>query len=172
MTDTNKRIVIKLTGELDANGETGNTKVIGQSLKGALSVDANSQVTVAMGGVPRTNYRYSIGRILSNVNYPTGGYLKLIWDGANTQSTIALLNGPFDLNMQDNLGVMNNTANGANGNIIFTSVNAGNSGVYTVILEIYKDPRDYDQGQIAKPQDFNYPGVTPHRPNPTNYPSV
>lgn len=168
MADTNKRTVIKFTGELDANSETANTKIIGKLLKGALSVDSNNLVTVAMGGVPRTNYRYSIGRILHTINYPSDGYLKIQWDGASP-STIALLSGYCDLNMQDNLGVMYNNANTPNGNVTFTSINAGNSGVYTVIMEIYKDPKDFDQGQIAKPQDFNVAGVTPPAQNKVFY---
>lgn len=160
MVDTNKRIVIKLTGELDTAGETANVKIIGRSIKGALANDANGMITVAAGGTPRVTYRYNIGRILATTNFPSGGYLKMAWDGA-VPATIALVSTAIDINMMDNLGIINNTANTPTGNITFTTVNAGNSGAYTVVLEIYKDPRDYDQGQIAKPQDFNVRGVTP-----------
>lgn len=160
LADTNKRCVLKLTGELDANGETSNTKIIGQAIKGALANDSNNLVTVAMGGTPRSNYRYTIGRIVYDVNLP--GYLKLSWDGANP-STIATLSGPGDLNIMDNLGAMNNTANVPNGNVTITTIGATTSSSYTLIIELYKNPADYDQGQTSiRKQDFNIPGVTPY----------
>ena len=161
LSDTNKRTVIKLTGELDANGETNNTKIIGAQLSGALAVDSNNMVTVAMGGTPRTTYRYGIGRIVYDINLPsTNAYVKLAWDGSQP-ATIACINDGFDLNMQDNLGLMNNNAGTPNGNITLTTVGVNSNSSYTIIIELYKNPLDYNQGQIQMPQDFNIRGVTP-----------
>lgn len=155
MSDTNKRFVIKLTGKLDANGESSNTKIIGRNITGALAVDANNMVLVANGGVPRSNYRYTIARIVYDINFPIPGYMELIWEGANTSSTLATISNQFDLNMQDNLGNITNTANGATGNIIFNSVGSATNSSYNIVLEIHKDLRDYNAGQIQRPQDFN-----------------
>lgn len=168
MADTNKRTVIKLTGELDATGEVANTKIIGQNLKGALAVDSNNLVTVAMGGAPRPTYRYNVGRIFYTINYPSDGYLKIQWDGG-TPSTMVLLTDAYDLNIMDNMGVIYNNATNPNGNITFTSVNSGNSGTYTILFEIYKNPLDFDQGQIRAPQDFNVAGVIPPAQNKVYY---
>lgn len=161
VSDSNKRTVIKLTGKLDANGEASNTKIIGRSLPGALAVDANNLVLVsAPGAVARSNYRYSVARIVGDVFVPNG-YVELLWDGANSQTSIWCLSQSGDYNMMDNLGVINNTANGANGNVIVNTAGAGANNSYSLFIEIHKDARDFNQGQIQMPQDFNVRGVTP-----------
>lgn len=154
MADTNTRTVIRFCGEVDAVGETANTKISGRMLKGALATDSNNRVLVASGGTPRTNYRYTIERIFYSTNFPSGGYLKLYWDGA-TPSTIALLNGTGDIDVLDNMGSINNTATTPNGNVGFTIVNPAANGFYNVILELRKDLKDYDAGQVEAPQAFN-----------------
>lgn len=162
MLDHNKRTVIKLTGEVDALGETANTKIIGRLLSGALANDSNGMVLVTSpGAIPRTTYRYGISRIFADINPQIpGGYLKIQWDGA-TPATVAVLGNACDLNIQDNLGLINNNALTPNGNITFTTVNFGANGSYNIIIELHKNPLDYNQGQIQRPQDFNIQGVTP-----------
>jgi hypothetical protein len=149
----NKREVVKLTGQIDANGEFGTTKIIGQNLSGALAVDSNNMVLVSACGMPRSSYRYSIARIIGDVFIPNG-YLNLLWDGANSQTSIMVLSASGDYNMQDNLGNIQNTANGFNGNIICQIAGSGANNSYTVWLELHKDPRDFNQGQVQRPQDF------------------
>lgn len=153
--DTNKRTVIKCVGILDGSGqESSNVKIQGQALRGALAVDANSAVTVAMGGVYRTNYRANVARIFGSVNIPSG-YLKIDYSGAPIANVYAGT-GNFDLNIQENMGTIGNPLAGATGNLLFTTVGAGTNNSYTVILDIHKNGLDYDQGQIAKPSDFNF----------------
>lgn len=159
--DTNKRTVLMITGALDANGESSNTKILGRNLTGALAVDANNLVLAsAPGAVPRVNYRYSIARIISNVNIP-GGYVTMQWSGANSPGTIMNLSGNQDFNGEGNLGTIQNTANGPTGNIIFNAVGAVANSSYNIIVEIHKDNRDFNAGQIQRPQDFNVRGSTP-----------
>lgn len=154
MSDTNKNTVIKFTGELDATGETANAKIIGRNLRGALATDSNNAVLVSKGGTPRTNYRYTIERITYDVNIPNG-YLKVSWDGG-TPCTCVLLSGSGDLDINDNMGSMINSATNPNGNVTFTTVNATNNTSYTVLFELRKNNLDYDAGQVAKPSDFNF----------------
>jgi hypothetical protein len=162
ISDSNKRAVIKCLGLLDGSGqETANVKIQGMNLRGALAVDANNMVTVAMGGTPRTNYRANVARIAYNVNIPSG-YLKIDYSGT-TICNVAACAGQFDLNIQENMGSFGNPLAGATGNLLFTTVGAGPNNSYTVIIDIHKNGLDYDQGQITRPNDFGVKpfGVTP-----------
>lgn len=160
ISDNNKKIILYLTGELDANGEIANTKVIGSALPGALSVDANNNVLVANGGTPRSTYRYTVARIAHNVNIPSG-YLRMYWEGTGTNSTLYDASGNFDFNAYNNIGVIPNSANSPTGNIIFSTVNASSNCSYSIFLEIHKNNLDYNAGQILRPNDFNFGGVRP-----------
>ncbi len=153
--DLNKRAVIKFTGTFDGSGqETANTKIIGSLLRGALAVDANNNVLVSQGGSPRSNYVYSIQRIVYDMNIPNG-YLTISFDGA-VPAPAASIHAPWgDLNSQSNLGIIQNNAGTPNGNVTFTTVNAQANNSYTVLVEIIKDPSTYDMGQFARPADFN-----------------
>lgn len=166
--DTNKRAVIKSTGILDGSGqETANVKILGQGLMGALSVDSNSAVTVAMGGTYRPNYRANVARITYNVQIPNG-YVKVDLSGT-TICNVATLSGAGDLNFQENMGTIGNPFSGATGNLLFSTVNASASCAYTVWIDIHKNGLDYDQGQIGsggrqgRPNDFNF-GIGSVRP--------
>lgn len=160
LVDTNKKTIIKFIGQLDANGETANVKVIGSQLRGALAVDTNNAVLVSQGGVARTNYNYSVARVYYDVWMPTG-YLALNWTGS-TPSVICTCGGAFDQDFQDNLGVIPNSAVGPTGNISFSAFGSNTNTGYTIILELHKGPNsvntacDYDMGQIAAPSDFNF----------------
>lgn len=140
---------------MDANGESGNTKIIGSQLSGALAVDSNNLVLVSSGGVPRASYNYGVSRINYDVWMPNG-YVTLNWDGANA-APIALLGGAYDLDVQDNLGVIKNNATGANGNITLTTSGAGANSSYSILIELDKTPGgncDFNMGQIQSPSDF------------------
>lgn len=164
--DTNKKTVIKFIGQLDNLGETGNVKVIGSQLRGALAVDTNNAVLVsnpsnsAYNGIARTNYNYTVARVYYDVWMPAG-YMILNWTGS-TPSVICTCGGAFDQNFQDDLGVIPNTAVGPTGNISFTSVGAVANTGYTIILELHKGPNsvntacDFDMGQVRAPSDFNF----------------
>lgn len=166
--DSNKKTVIRCIGILDGSGnESANVKIVGQNLMGALAVDSNNAITVAMGGTYRTNYRYSVNRITYDVNLPNPGYVRLDWSGANAVAPIWLCSGKFDMNFQENLGPIMNTANGPTGNILFTTVGAPTAqSYYCITLELHKTASssgcDYDQGQIGsggrqgRPNDFNF----------------
>ena len=161
ISDSSKRTVIKLTGKLDANGESANTKIIGKSLPGALAVDANNLVlATAPGAVARSNYRYSIARIIGDVFIPNG-YVELLWDGANSQTSIWIASQSGDFNMMDNLGVITNTANGSNGNVIVNTAGAGANNSYSLLIEIHKDPRDFNQGQVGSTSNEFTQRITP-----------
>lgn len=157
MFDTSKRTIIRLSGEFDfANSETANTKVQGRNLRGALARDTNNAVLLtAPGAIARTNYDYSVSRIWGNVYVPNG-YIRIEFDGANSKSRIIdLSTGTSDFDTQDTMGSINNTANGANGNIIFSVVGAGANSSYTIMMELFKGA-DFDKGQAVSPADFNF----------------
>lgn len=162
--DASKRTVIKLTGMFDGTTgqETANVKIVGSQLRGALAVDANNAVLVSQGGVARTSYSYSVKRLIYDINIPNG-YLLIQYTGSTAPGTIAVAHGEFDLNQVDNLGSILNNATVPTGNIEFTTSGAGANNSYTVMLEIIKDGKDFDFGQIERPADFNFGsyGVTP-----------
>lgn len=163
LSDSNKKSVIRCMGVFDGSGqETANVKIIGSTLRGALAVDSNNAVTVAMGGAAKTNYRYGISRIAGCISGT--GYLRLDFSGS-TIGPIMTLSGSFDYNMQDNLGVIQNTAIAPTGNILFSTTGFSAQSAYSIVLELHKvvpaangvpAGTDYDQGQIAKPSDFNF----------------
>lgn len=158
LTDTNKRTVIKLTGQLDATGETANVKIQGRNLRGALAVDTNNAVLVSAGGVPRASYNLAVRRIVYDVGIPNG-YVTLNWDGA-TPGPIAILWSSYDLNLDDNLGLIRNNAITPNGNISLTATGSNTTSSYTIVIELVKNGvpgnNDFDMGQVAKPADFNF----------------
>ncbi len=136
LSETNKKVIIKLTGQLDANGTT-NTVIQGRNFRGALAVDSNNRVLVSAGGVPRATYNYSVARIMYDVGIPNG-YVTLNWEGANT-GPIAVLWSTYDLNMQDNLGLITNNAISPNGNISISTTGSVANSSYTIILELHKN---------------------------------
>ena len=161
LSDSHKRTVIKCTGEFDGSGqETANVKIAGMSLSGALTADTNNNVlllttTGALNGAKRTVYRYNISRIVYDVNIPNGS-VKIYWDGANTQPTAFNATGSGYYNSDMNIAAIPNNANGANGNLLFSTSGAIANSCYSIILELHKDNRDYDAGQINTPGDFNF----------------
>lgn len=162
LVDSSKKAIIKITGTLTNTNETANVKIMGRNLSGALATDSNNNILVSAGGVPKTNYRYTVARVMGSVAIPNG-YAQLNWDGA-TPGTMLNLSGTFDYNLsQGGLGVLINNATTPNGNISMTTVGVSGDCAYTLIFELHKDGLDFNMGQVQRPQDFNHPpfGVTP-----------
>jgi hypothetical protein len=80
------------------------------------------------------------------------------WQGDANSEIIAFGGSTtFDLNFE-NMGdtaVLTNPEANATGDILITTTALAAGDVATIILDIKKDGRDYDQGQTADPYAFN-----------------
>lgn len=162
--DTNRKTIIKLTGEFDGTGqEVSNVKINGANLKFALGQNNNAYLSnngiatngLAPGQLRKTNYDYSISRINYIVS-ANSGYVKLSWDGTNAATIADLAQGQGDINYQQNMAVIQNNASTPNGNVSLTTFGFGANSSYTIIMELHKSANDYSFGQLQSPADFNY----------------
>lgn len=160
LTDATKKAVIKLTGIFDGSGDESNVvKIQGRNLTGALANDVNNAVLVSNGGTPRTNYNYSIARIVYNTNI-TGG-VRLTWSGSPSSNAVTL-SGTGDWNTEGTVSVIPNNAANATGNILLSTANSVSGSHYSIMLELHKGPNqansacDFNMGQIQRPSDFNF----------------
>lgn len=155
--DSNKRALIKYTIFSDDGTPSGNTGLVDVS---TLAFALNTSGQIMTGNTnPRSSYRVGIKRVFgygANVN---SGIVTLRWNDAANTEILSVGSGNFDINFDpsgDGAVIPNPfpRAN-ADGDIIYsTNINAG--AFVTLFLELKKDPSDYDQGQSARPSDFNF----------------
>jgi hypothetical protein len=149
--DTNKRALIKYVATLDT--AVANTVLVDVSqLKYALN--ANSFI-MQSNTHPKSVYRTTVKRIFGNAK--ANGYIKLTWDGANTEDIIAITDGNFDYffdSMGDATVIPNPDAN-TTGDILISVVSPSATDAITLFIDLRKDSRDYDAGQTADPVAFN-----------------
>ena len=149
--DNNKRALIKYVATLDT--ATANSLLVDVSqLRFALNT--NSQIMAANANIKST-YRTTVKRIFGNAR--ANGYIKLLWQGANTADIVAISDGNFDYyfdSMGDGATIGNPDAT-SNGNILITVVTPSSADALTLFIDLRKDGRDYDSGQTADPVAFN-----------------
>jgi len=151
ITDNNKRSLIKYVATLDT--AVANTTLIDVSqLKFALN--ANGYI-MQSNTHPKPVYRTTIKRIFGNAK--ANGYIKLTWDGANTEDIVVITDGNFDYffdSMGDGAVISNPDAN-TTGDILISVVSPSATDAITLFIDLRKDSRDYDAGQTADPVAFN-----------------
>lgn len=149
--DTNKRALIKYVATLDT--AAANTLLVDASgLKFALN--ANGYI-MQSNTHPKSVYRTTVKRIFGNAK--ANGYIKLTWDGANTEDIVAITDGSFDYffdPMGDGAVISNPDAN-TTGDILISVVSPSATDAITLFVDLRKDSRDYDAGQTADPVAFN-----------------
>jgi hypothetical protein len=154
--DSSKKAVIKLTGIFDGTGQEVNSmRITANTLNGALDANGNFLIT---GNTEKPYYGLSLYRCWYSVN--VNGGVSLNWSGMSGRSntTMLVLSGSGEYNENGGWGAIPNdnpTAN-ANGNIGLVTTQAIGNNSYTIILELHKDNRHYNAGQLTEPSVFNY----------------
>jgi hypothetical protein len=159
--DSTRRGRVLLNGQFDgASGqESQSIKINTWGLSGALSTAANGTQLLAGNGSPRSAYNIAISRIEYTI--APGGMVNLAWQGTtNTQFATLFGSGELevasrgiDFTLDPSLGV--GGAPGHTGNVVLTTLGLGANSGYTIMIDYKKDPKAFDQGQIARPKDFN-----------------
>lgn len=159
--DATRRGRVALTGQFD--GPTGQEsqviKINTWGLAGALSTAANGTQLLAGNGSPRGSYNIAINRIEYSIS--PGGMVNLAWQGTtNTQFALLFGSGEFEVSSRG-IGMAFDPSSGVGGapghtgNVVLTTLGMGANSGYSIVIDYKKDPKAFDQGQIARPKDFN-----------------
>ena len=155
LVDTNSRTVIKRIGIIDSDE---NETVIIEPLKlfGALNANGAYYQTGNTTPAGLANSAFTISRILCSVDAEVG-HLQLKWQGTTTSQTIVAAGvGVFDSNPQYQFPSIGNNAIGPTGNVTIKTVGTTANAAYTIIIELHKNNKYYDKGQLTDPAAFNY----------------
>jgi hypothetical protein len=149
LVDTNRHSVIKVVG---SGGTDANVSLV---VAANLAYAINATGSVSTTNPKRLN-RVAIKRIWGQGQLSTGS-VTLKWGGNSNSAIVTFGNGPFDYNFDagSTAGTIEipDTAN-CTGDIIFSST-AGATDTWTLFIDLKKDGRDYDQGQLRDPAAFN-----------------
>ena len=156
--DTNRRALIKYICISDGTQLANSTLVDVSTL--AYALNANGYI-MSSNTHPKSIYRTNISRIKGATNVGSGstGYLKLQWQGATNSEIIVVSNDSFDYSGEAWGGVgggtFPNPETSSNGDILISTVGMKANDNFTILIEVRKDGRDYDQGQTNDPVAFN-----------------
>lgn len=159
--DGTRQVRVVLTGWFDGTDgqESQVIKIDTWGLRGALSTAANGTQLLAGNGNPRSSYNVSVNRILYSMS--AGGLINLAWQGSTNTPFITLAgSGSYDPARGTDLVINPEAFNGAGapghtGNIVLTTLGFGVNTEYSIVLDMKKDPKAFNQGQIERPKDFN-----------------
>jgi hypothetical protein len=156
LVDSNKRAVIKITGQFDGSGqETEVEKINAANL--AFSLNNNNYIKTGVTD-QLARYKIDVAKLKWSIK---DAMVKLFFDNtvaANlTNSVIAILGpGAGSFGEEEDAYVITNDHFGtSNGNIMATTLAAGANASYTIVIEVRKDPRHFGMGQHADPAAFN-----------------
>lgn len=150
--DSTKRALLKYVFVGDGTAAANATLVDVSAL--AFSLNANSQILGA-GTDEKSTYRTTVKRIFGNAK--VGGFVKLQWKGDSNGEIVTINSGDFDYNfeaMGDGAVIPNPEAN-TNGDILYTIETQGSNCNFTLFIDLRKDNRDYEAGQISDRGAFN-----------------
>lgn len=150
--DNNKRALLKCVFISDGTNEA-NTVLVDVSNLG-YALNANGYIMVS-NTHPKTTYRTTIKRVFGNVT--SNGNIKLQWHGDSNSEIIAAGSGRVDFNFdsQGDVAVIPNNEANSSGDILLSTAYAKAGDVFTLMIDLRKDARDYDAGQTADPVAFN-----------------
>lgn len=153
ITDSNKRLVVRLIGDA---AEARTIKIDAGSLNFALNT--NNKL-LGTGTDRKTKYRLFLKKITYDINGgDVRGYVLLSTDG-DVGNNIITLSGADNKCFVDGGGdsfhiPISNIGN-TTGNVFLQTFGFQGNCSYTIIADFRKDGADYDQGQSAIPRDFN-----------------
>ena len=158
LVDTNRRSLIKYICVSDGT-QLANTTLIDVSTL-ANSLNANGYI-MQSNTHPKTSYRTTVSKIkgMSTVGPNSTGYMKLQWHGDSNSEIIVVGSDAFDFHSESTGGVgggsFSNPEANTNGDILISTYGMKANDCFTLLVEVRKDGRDYDQGQTADPIAFN-----------------
>lgn len=120
--DGERLFIAKFTNISDGTGETGVTKI------DVATLNPNS-FGLACNGV-------KINRIWANTH---GMEVRILWDATTDQFAWMIpQNTTYDMSFDSFGGIPNNAGAGKNGNLLFSTSDASNGDMYTIVLECLK----------------------------------
>lgn len=150
--DNNKRALIKYTFISDGTDGDDNLLVDVSMLSNTLN--ANGYLMVS-NTHPKSIYRTTIKRIFGQAK--ANGSFNLQWEGDTNTSIVRFGTGPFDFDfhsMGDGATLPNPEAN-ATGDILLSLSGMQVNDFFTLFIDLRKDARDYNAGQLNDPVAFN-----------------
>lgn len=156
--DNNRRALIKYVFVSDGTAEA-NTVLVDVSML-SQAMNANNKLMVS-NTHPKAIYRTTIKRIFGDVR--ANSYIALQWHGAVTNNEIVLLtSGQHDINF-DAAGeqatipnpLTDDSAN-SRGDIVLSVPGPRSGDSFTLFIDLRKDTRDFNTGQLSDPTAFNY----------------
>ena len=152
LVDTTRRTLVKVVG---SGGGTNDLLI--DAAKLAYSLNVNNKI-LGTGTDRKSSYGLSVKRISGQAQIGSNKIVTLQWADDTNSPIVTIGNGFFDYNF-DAEGLtasihMLPNAN-ATGNILISS-SATTGDAWTILIDLKKDGRDYDQGQRADPDAFNW----------------
>lgn len=163
--DATNRARFLLTGFFDgASGQEAHVIKIDtwNGISGALSNASNTRVLLADAGGTQFNiapYNVSVTRVTHTIS--PGAMVNLAWQGTSSNVTFLQLFGSAAIDSSQGMSqafdpsVSGLGGVGHTGNIVLSTTGMTANAGYMIIIDLKKDPKKFDQGQIARPKDFN-----------------
>lgn len=150
LVDTNRHSVIKVVGV--GGGDANASLIVAANL--AYAINATGAISTSN---PKRLNRIAIKRIWGHGQMGVANSVSLRWGGNSNTSIVTFGAGQFDYNFDS--GSTQGTIEipdqaNCTGDIVFTSTIGANES-WTLFIDLKKDGRDYDQGQVADPLAFN-----------------
>ena len=156
--DNNRRALLKYICISDGT-QLSNTTLVDVSTL-AFSLNANGYI-MQSDTDQKSIYRTAISKIKGSTSIGPNatGYMKLQWHGDSNSEIIVVSNDSFEFVGEPIGGVgggsFPNPEASSNGDILISTYGMKANDVFTLLVEVRKDGRDYDQGQTADPVAFN-----------------
>ena len=153
--DTTTQSVIKLTGSFDGSGNEDNpSRISASSLFGALNQYGFPLIN---GGSPLPYYGFSIKSIWISISK---SLIVNLYYNSSSKSNFIILNNNGIYSKNAYSIPISNLELDTNGDIGISTINAQNNSYYSIVIEIIKDNKYYDYGQLQDGQAFNYFPIT------------
>lgn len=150
LVDTNRHSVIKVVGI--GGGDANASLIVAANL--AYAINATGLVSQTN---PKRLNRIAIKRIWGHGQMASANSVTLKWGGNSNSAIVTFGAGRFDYNFDS--GSTQGTIEipdqaNCTGDIVFSST-IGTNESWTLLIDLKKDGRDYDQGQTGDPIAFN-----------------
>jgi hypothetical protein len=151
--DENKRALIKYSFLSDGSQVSNTILMDASSLVNAMN--ANNMLMVS-NTHQKSLYRTTIKRIWGHAK--ANGHFNLQWHGDANNSIIRFSSGSFDYNFDaySSGGVIPNPEANSNGDILISTGGGMLANDYfTILVDLKKDAKDFQAGQLTDPVAFN-----------------
>lgn len=157
--DNHNRALLKYVIRFDGTA-TANTLLVDASNL-AFAMNTSNKI-MSSNTNPKSVYRTTIKRIFGQGQFASGFSAALKWHSDSNTDIVTIGSGIFDygFDSQGLSAVIPITGANATGDILISGVGSIASGdAVTILIDLKKDNRDYDNGQTADPTAFNTYGI-------------